>query len=58
MQSKQVCVLLHLEHKSIMTEYSFCNCVRYRNSKTRQSIRSNWQVVRKYANCVANAEMK
>jgi len=41
-----------------MTEYSFYNCIRYRNAKTRQNIRSNQQVVRKDASCVANAEIK
>jgi len=30
----------------------------HRNAKTRQSICSNWQVVCKDANCVANAEIK
>jgi len=48
----------HLEQRSIMTEYSFYNCIRYRNAKTRQNIRSNQQVVRKDASCVANAEIK
>jgi len=33
--------VIHLERKSIMTEYSFYNCIRYRNAKTRQNIRSN-----------------
>jgi len=33
-----------------MTEYSFYNCIRYLNAKTRQ--------VYKDANCVANAKMK
>jgi len=42
-----------LSHRSIMTEYSF-----YNYTKTRQSIRSNKQVVRKDASCVANAEIK
>ena len=41
-----------------MTEYSFSNCIRYRNAKTRQSICSSQQVVCKDANCVANAETK
>jgi len=41
-----------------MTEYSFLNCIRYRNAKTGQSICSNQQVVCKDANCVANAETK
>jgi len=40
-----------------MTEYSFYNCITYRNAKTRQNIRSHLQVVRKDANCVANAEI-
>jgi len=30
-----------LEHKGKMTEYSFYNCIRYRNAKIRQSIYSN-----------------
>jgi len=38
-----------------MTEYSFYNCIRYRNAKTRQSIWSNYEVFCKDANCVANA---
>jgi len=41
-----------------MTEYSFFNCIRYRNAKTRQSICSNQQVLCKDANCVANVEIK
>jgi len=28
----------HLENKRNMTDYSFYNCIRYRNAKTRQSI--------------------
>jgi len=40
-----------------MAEYSFYKGIRYRNAKTRQSICSNWQVVCKDANCVANAEI-
>jgi len=31
----------HLVHRSNITEYSFYNCIRYRNAKTRQSICSN-----------------
>jgi len=31
----------HLEHRRNLTGYSFYNCVTYRNTKTRQSIRSN-----------------
>jgi len=54
----KITTFLHLERKSIMTEYSFCNCIRYWNAKTRQNIRSNKQVVRKDANCAANAEIK
>jgi len=42
----------------MMTEYSFYNCIRYRNAKTRQNICCNYEVVRKDANCVANAEIK
>jgi len=36
----------HLEHRRIMTEYSFNNCIRYQDTKRRQSIRSNlvWAV--------------
>jgi len=30
----------HLEHRSNMTEYSLYNCIKYRNAKTRQSIRN------------------
>ena len=43
-----------------MTEYSFYNCIKYkyRNITTKQSIRSNYQLVRKDATCVANAEIK
>jgi len=31
----------HVEHRRKMTDYSFWNCIRYRNAKTRQSICSN-----------------
>jgi len=31
----------HLKHRFNMTEYSFYNCIRYRNAKTRQSICRN-----------------
>jgi len=31
----------HLGHRSNMAEYSFYNCIRYQNAKTRQSICSN-----------------
>jgi len=37
----KITTFLHLEHKSIMTEYSFHNCIRYWNAKTRQNICSN-----------------
>jgi len=47
----------HLEDRSNMTEYSFYNCIRYRNAKTSQTICSNEQVVCKDANCVVNAEI-
>jgi len=47
----KITTFLHLEHKSIMTEYSFYNSIRYRNAKTRQNIRSNYQVVRKDVDC-------
>jgi len=43
-----------LEHRGNMTEYSFYNCIRYQNAKVRQSRCSNYQVVCKDANCVAN----
>jgi len=36
-----ITTFLYLEHKSIMTEYSFHNCIRYWNAETRQSICSN-----------------
>jgi len=42
------------ENRGNMTEYSFYNCIRYRNAKIRQSICSNQQVVCKDASCVAN----
>jgi len=54
----KITIFLHLEDKSMMTEYSFYNCIRYRNAKTWQNIRSNKQDVRKDANCVSNAEIK
>jgi len=54
----KITTFLYLEHESIMTEYLFYNCIRYRNAKTRQNIRNNKQVVRKDASCVANAEIK
>jgi len=28
----------HLEHRSNMTDYSFYNCIRYQNAKTKQSV--------------------
>jgi len=37
----KITTLLHLERKSIMTEYSFYNCIRYRNAKRKQNIRSS-----------------
>jgi len=37
----KITTFLHLEHKSIMTECLFYNCIRYRNAKTRQKTRSN-----------------
>jgi len=50
--------LFHILNRSNVTEYSFYNCIRYRNAKTRQSICSNQQVVWIDANCVANAKIK
>jgi len=41
-----------------MTECSFYNGIRYQKVKTQQSICSNWQVVCKDANCVANVKTK
>ena len=43
-----------LEHRGNMTEYSFYNCIRYRNAKIRQSICRNQQVVCKDSSCAAN----
>ena len=37
----KITTFIHLEHKSIRTEYSFYNCIRYRNAKKRQSTPSN-----------------
>jgi len=54
----KITTFLYLEHKNIMAEYPLYNCISYRNGKTRQSMCSNYQVVRKDANCVANAEIK
>ena len=48
----------HLGHRSNMTGYSFYNCIRYQNAKTRLRICGNWHVFCKDANSVANAEIK
>jgi len=40
-----------------MTEYSFYNCIRYWNTKTRQSICSSQHATCKDDNSVANAEI-
>ena len=46
----------HLEHRRNLTEYSFYNCSRYQNAKTRQTSWSKLSV--EDAKCVANAKIK